>query len=269
MSIESFLKKQPRWLQLLIAFTFLGLCILVIVLKAKSSFADEPVEEPKAKSIVTFDVGGLEDDAAEEAKVLLEAFAKQCRVEEYAPDIESIKARIEDPYPFTEEKKWPYQITLEMKISDDPKVIPNEYRAWGHTCHFSLGSNEIKAGMFLSKSPCQSICQTGSDYLTLPVITKEAGIRLKEFNNNVNYISSISGVEPEGVIEMLTLASKMLAENKNIQLSQLEISRWLYKSEDVSKALKTKTFSLAEVLALYVQLANPLNDKISNQPTIE
>lgn len=49
------------------------------------------------------------------------------------------------------------RVDVVYQVKPDPKVIPPEFRAFGHTCYFSI-SPDLKT-LYVSKRPCASICK--------------------------------------------------------------------------------------------------------------
>ena len=49
------------------------------------------------------------------------------------------------------------RIDIVFKVSDQPRSIPSEYKAMGHSCYYSV--NRSGNGLAISKSPCTAICR--------------------------------------------------------------------------------------------------------------
>ena len=48
------------------------------------------------------------------------------------------------------------RIDVKFKVAESPKQVPAEYRAFGHTCFFSLSPDGTK--LSIAKTACASIC---------------------------------------------------------------------------------------------------------------
>lgn len=55
------------------------------------------------------------------------------------------------------ERGWKRAVTVELKVSDQPKAIPSSFYSAGHTCYFDVGV-AAPIGVSISKRPCVSIC---------------------------------------------------------------------------------------------------------------
>lgn len=127
-------------------------------------------KEQKGKVDMSFSSPQSESWGAEETtyvKSLVQSFANQCKpLARYWSDVESAELSIEPAMPYMERMGWTRSVYVKVKIKDSPEVIPGNFRARGHTCHYNLGSNFHEAGLFASKSPCKMLCET-EDYLRL------------------------------------------------------------------------------------------------------
>lgn len=47
-------------------------------------------------------------------------------------------------------------IDVVFKVSDSPKLIPSTYKAFGHTCYFSISPDG--STLSIAKSPCARVC---------------------------------------------------------------------------------------------------------------
>lgn len=52
---------------------------------------------------------------------------------------------------------WKRAVSVELKVSDSPEVIPTRYHATGHHCYFDVGISD-PVGVSVAKRPCISIC---------------------------------------------------------------------------------------------------------------
>jgi len=48
------------------------------------------------------------------------------------------------------------KITVMFNVSDDKSDIPNDYRAWGHSCYIDVDASGEKIS--IAKSPCKAVC---------------------------------------------------------------------------------------------------------------
>ena len=61
---------------------------------------------------------------------------------------------VEDNYSYAPDNAK--RIEVIFKVSESPKQIPSAYRAFGHTCYFSLSPDG--STLSISKSSCASVC---------------------------------------------------------------------------------------------------------------
>ncbi|WP_028294271.1 hypothetical protein [Oceanobacter kriegii] len=89
----------------------------------------------------------------------LDGFVRQCSpFVAYWGDVESTKITVGDTVQsMLKDKGWKRQLQLELHLKESPALIPNSYRANGHTCYVDLSLNGNQ-GMTVSKTPCQKLC---------------------------------------------------------------------------------------------------------------
>lgn len=88
---------------------------------------------------------------------------------------------------------------------------------------------------------------------------RKANELIQDLSRNVNYISSLSDIEPEGVYLMLMIAVKALSTDHNVETSAVALSNQFYQSKHFAVMLKSKRVSFAEMLRLYVDFVGQPN----------
>jgi len=102
---------------------------------------------------------------SEEVKILVtenwDAFLAQCPgLNRYQDDLTFSEMR-DYLEPFMDDKEaW---VTISYAVSDDPKRIPNSYKAWGHHCHFRIYDHNKTIGV--PKHACASVCADKNMFL--------------------------------------------------------------------------------------------------------
>jgi hypothetical protein len=48
------------------------------------------------------------------------------------------------------------RVEVKFKVAENPKIIPNGFRAWGHTCGYGISSRGET--LRIQKSVCVSVC---------------------------------------------------------------------------------------------------------------
>ena len=140
---------------------FFGLAIIVLVLfSGCSSEKASNTSQPIIKASLS---DAIKDGEVETVKSALDVFSKafQPFLKKYSDDIEWF--RVESLHNFTgdgmakhdyryTDYKWNKYIYIQFKIKDDPKKIPNNLNAWGHTEHIYLGGPK-NPGISITKFP--------------------------------------------------------------------------------------------------------------------
>lgn len=82
----------------------------------------------------------------------------------YAADIRHIKVDVLDVTGFTQDEDygWKQKITVTARVKDsnETRVIPNSWRAWGHNLFFDLGAGN-RPGIDVGKEAAARICGFG------------------------------------------------------------------------------------------------------------
>ncbi len=133
--------------------------------------------EPEAARIVVR--GEISEDQAAVVGEAIAAFERACPdlVERYWGDVESAEAVVWGPEVVKdlleidyrwEQWGWTRWIEINVKIVDDPKIIPGRHRAQGHTLYYFLGGGR-RPGVDGKKTQSQVLCPMpdgqGSDVL--------------------------------------------------------------------------------------------------------
>lgn len=75
-----------------------------------------------------------------------------------ASDIKEATASFQTAYPYqTDDYGWKKQLEVNVKLKNDLKNIPSNYRAWGQTLSFYMGSGK-QSGIITDKRVTQEIC---------------------------------------------------------------------------------------------------------------
>lgn len=165
MSFESFLKKQPKWLQIMIAAVFFGGCVVIISFKINSSFASEetPIVAPNLSSFKVVDSKGWSKKDFERANAALATWAKQCPVYMKYPDEVTLqKVSIEKNEDSSYDNHgWNSFVRIETVAAIHPhKLMKISPYISGHHCFHDIGT-EGSAGISVAKSMCIALCENG------------------------------------------------------------------------------------------------------------
>lgn len=75
-----------------------------------------------------------------------------------ASDIKEATAFFQEAYPYqTDGYGWKEQLEVSVKLKNDLKNISSNYRAWGQTLSFYMGSGK-QSGIITDKTVTQKIC---------------------------------------------------------------------------------------------------------------
>ncbi len=75
-----------------------------------------------------------------------------------ASDIKEARAYFQTAYPYqTDDYGWKDQLEVSVKLKNDLKNISGNYRAWGQTLSFYMGSGK-QSGIITDKRVTQEIC---------------------------------------------------------------------------------------------------------------
>lgn len=128
------------------------LIVAAALLAASGQAGGEP-----AKVVLTDVPAGLEQVARQAVR----AFEDACPLLfEYWADVEAAEGRINTPVvaPYREDRfGWRREVELRVRIKADPALIPDRYRAWGHTLHYYLGAGH-QPGVVAAKAQSQRLC---------------------------------------------------------------------------------------------------------------
>lgn len=104
--------------------------------------------------------GVAESQKAIVAKAAEVLFDRCPALTQYAQDIEWVKARTDAGGYQDREYGWSNWISFEVKVADDARRIPADWRAWGHHLHYSVGGSP-RPGVDVGKDTAGWFCGIG------------------------------------------------------------------------------------------------------------
>lgn len=100
------------------------------------------------KADIHLQTEGVTENQKEIVTKASEVLFERCAgLKQYAQDIEWVKATTNIVMPDTisayqaEKYGWTRWVSFEVKVSDDAKRIPADWRAWGHHLYYDVGSS--------------------------------------------------------------------------------------------------------------------------------
>lgn len=114
--------------------------------------------------------------AKSEAFVVDKAIASFQRIcpgiRKYSGDLSQGEAVKMQSANLTDERElgWKKSVSIGIVVSDSPRIIPSNYKATGHHCHFAVGVS-APFGVSISKRPCIAICldkKSDENFLFIP-----------------------------------------------------------------------------------------------------
>lgn len=162
MSIESFLKRQPRWLQVLIAAVFFGGCSSIILFKINSSLASEDplTVVPNLSDFKVVDSKNWSKDDFKEANKALVFFTKQCPAYlEYPNEVTLQKVSIENnDFGTYDDFGWKHFVRIEVVAALHPhNLMKASPYVSGHHCFHDVGIGGV-SGIWVAKTACLQVC---------------------------------------------------------------------------------------------------------------
>lgn len=162
MSVESFLSRKPKWLQILIAALFFGGCISIIAFKINSSLASEEPQSfvPNVNNFKIADSGDWSNQDREAANKALAIWAKQCPAYMKYPDEVTLqKVSIEkNNLGAYGDYGWSRFVRIETIAALHPhklmKISP--YISGQHCLHDVGIDGDI--GLWVAKTGCLQVC---------------------------------------------------------------------------------------------------------------
>jgi hypothetical protein len=124
----------------------LSIVVLALITGCSAETEKQPLSIP--------DMSNQSDEVKKLVTENWDAFLAQCPGLNKFQDDLSFSQMDDYLEPFMDDKEaW---LTVTYVVSDDPKRIPNSYKAWGHHCHFRLYDHNKTIGV--PKRACASVC---------------------------------------------------------------------------------------------------------------
>lgn len=130
--------------------------------------------EPSDKARISIQTEGVTESQNVVVKKAAEVLFDRCPgLAQYAQDIEWVKARTNIVTPDgyggyqTRDYGWTTWVAFEVKVADDARRIPNEWRAWGHHLFYDVGSSP-RPGVNVAKATAGWFCGIGHQHGFIP-----------------------------------------------------------------------------------------------------
>ena len=109
------------------------------------------------KELVFDQAAGMSAEDQKVTTIGVEALVKSCPgISRYWADLKQIEpaGTREASLTVQRERGWKRVVSIDLRVSDKPELIPREYYAAGHSCRFEIGT-----AVSVAKSPCVSVCK--------------------------------------------------------------------------------------------------------------